>query len=496
MESNTPKKAIIIGAGIGGLALAIRLKNLGLDVEVYEQNSNPGGKASEIVIEGFRFDTGPSLITMPELLEELFALCNEDIKDYFNISKLTINSRNFFEDGTVINLYSNKSDLLKEIETKTSQNIESFNKYLKFANRVNKTLSDIYLKHSPYEVREIANIQSLIALIKSISFKPFSSLYSSIKKFVNDPHLAQIINRFATYNGSNPFKASAILNTISDLEINKGGYYAKDGVYAIPKSLHKLAEKIGVKFFFNSKVDSILTASNRVLGVKINGVEKFADIVISNIDYGVTHKNLLKNFKEYNNYANKDLSTSVIVFLAKAHQEFPELDIHNLFFSNDYSEEFRQIQNNQLPEDPTVYVNVSSKYNQKHAPKNSENWFILVNTPNLKKFEVEENTTNLLQNIVLEKISRILKKDIKNNIEVVKTLTPKDFEANTSSLFGSLYGPSSNKLLDLTFRPKNKSSLYKNLYFVGGTSHPGGGIPLVLCSAEITSNLIKKYELS
>lgn len=490
------KKVAIIGAGIGGLSLAIRLSHIGLDVTIFEQSSNVGGKANQFSSKGYRFDTGPSLLTMPHLLSELFESTGRSLKDYLTLKKLDITSKNFFEDGLIFNLYSNKKFLLQEFKSKIKDDPIKLEEYLEFIEEADKILSDIYLDHSPKEFKELANLDSLKALIKAIKIKPFTSLDKSIRSFFSDEHFIQLLSRFATYNGSNPFKASSILNIIANTEINIGGFYPTEGIYQVPQVLKQLGTEVGVKFKFNSKVEKIELINNVAKSITVNGNKQEFDLIISNLDVGSTHKYLLNDIKFDSKYSKKDLSSSVVVFLWGVKKEFQELDIHNLLFSKNYKEEFNQLDNiKQIPTDPTVYINISSKYLASDAPEGCENWFVLVNIPNSKDCKITDSDIAKLRSNIESKINRILNTEINKYIEVEKILTPDDFENNTGSLYGSLYGLSSNNLFDLAFKPANKSK-YKNLYFVGGSTHPGGGIPLVIASSKVTFDLIKKYELN
>lgn len=487
------KTVAIIGAGLGGMATAIRLKSLGYSVTVFEKNNYVGGKVSQIEIDGFRFDTGPSLLTMVDIFHDLFNSTGRKLEDYIRIQKLENTSRNFFEDGTIFDLFADREKLLEEFKTKSSDDVKQLEKYLKFIEFADKTLSPIFLHKSPREIRDIFNIRSLISLIKSLSINPFISLDSSLRKFFRDEHFIQLINRFATYNGSNPFLASSVLNIISHVEINQGAYYPSNGIFEISKGIKKLADEVGVNFVLNSNVERIIIKNKIAQAVQVDKEIKSFDIIVSNLDVGMTYKYLIEDAKKANKYSRKDLSSSVAVFLWGINKKFPELDIHNIFFAKDYKQEFKELYNlKTIPNDPTVYVNITSKYNSSDAPADSENWFILINTPNTRDFEFNESKMQNLEQNIIKKVERILKTKISQNIITRKYYSPLDLERNTGGMFGSLYGLSSNNLMNMAFRPPNKSN-YKNLYFVGGTTHPGGGMPLVLASAKITTNLIKRY---
>jgi phytoene desaturase len=310
------------------------------------------------------------------------------------------------------------------------------------------------------------------------------------------PKLVQLFNRFATYNGSNPYKAPAMLSLISHLEHNEGAFYPKGGMISITNALYRLAVKLGVQFTFGQSVQQIITEDSQVKGVMVENEQQDAAIVVSNMDVYFTYNNLLNDSSKAAKVKKQERSSSAFIFYWGMNKTFPSLDLHNIFFSTDYKAEFDAIFNTGLPfNDPTVYVNITNKLEPgKHAPLGKENWFVMVNVP----ANTGQDWTILEQfykEAIIKKLNKILGDTIESYIEVSEVLSPVTIESKTASYMGSLYGTSSNSKMAAFMRHPNYSKSISGLYFVGGSVHPGGGIPLCLSSAAIVSNLIQdKYK--
>jgi len=306
-----------------------------------------------------------------------------------------------------------------------------------------------------------------------------------------NPKIIQYFNRYATYNGSSPYLAPATLNVIPSLEHHLGAYFPDGGMYSITKALFNLCKDLGVQFHFNKKVSSIIVHKNKAVGVECDDKKFDAEIVVSNMDVFKTYKNLLPKIKAPEKILNQEKSSSAIIFYWGIKKSFPELDLHNIFFSSNYKMEFDCLFNEKtIFNDPTIYINISSKYQESDAPANSENWFVMVNAPNNSNQNWEDIIKETKKNCMI-KINKILKTNIEELIEVEEILNPVLIEQRTSSIGGSLYGNASNNKFAAFFRHKNFSSQINNLYFCGGSVHPGGGIPLCVLSGKIVSDIIK-----
>ncbi len=487
------KKAIIIGSGIAGIASAIRLAVQGFEVHVYEKNECAGGKIGYFIKDDFAFDTGPSLFTQPQNIEELFALANEHIENYFTYKKLTRACKYFYEDGVIVEAFTDANDFAKELKEKVSEEGKNVTNYLQRSSELYNNIGEIFLNHSLHKRRTWTQKKIWKAIRAAKPRYIFKNLDQVNKKSFGQQKTVQLFNRFGTYNGSNPFRMPGLFSLIAHLEHNEGIAYPFGGMITIVKALQALALKKGVQFYFNTHAEKIIYHEGKALGITANNENILADVVVSNVDTYFTYKNLLNHEDQASRVIKNERSSSAIVFYWGIKKEFPELQLHNIFFSKNYTEEFHHLfRLKKLYTDPTIYINITSKCElEVHAPKGKENWFVMINAPSGNLKLANEYHDYVKKNIV-EKINRILKTDIETLIETEEVLYPSLIEKNTNAYDGALYGPSSNSMTAALLRHPNFSKKIKNLYFVGGTVHPGGGIPLCLKSAKIACEIIAK----
>jgi phytoene desaturase len=488
------KRVGIVGAGIGGLATAVRLAVKGHDVSVFEANAYAGGKLSEIQVGNYRFDAGPSLFTMPQFVQELFTLAGKNSDDFFEFEKLEEVCRYFWEDKTRITAWAKPSDFAHEVEEKLGVSAQIIEKTLTKSAFKYEVLSGLFLESSMHKLSTWTSKKALRGYLNLPQMGIFTTMNSANEKTFKHPKLVQLFNRYATYNGSDPYQTPATLNIIPHLEYNVGAFFPRNGMYGITQAIHKLALDLGVKFHFNTKVIEILTEQNQTKGLRLCSdnqtfTEEF-DEVVSNMDVTPTYRKLLPNAKHPDFLLNQTKSGSGLIFYWGVKKSFPELSLHNIFFSDDYKTEFEhQFKHKNIFSDPTVYVNISSKHKASDAPENCENWFVLINAPANEGQDWDKIVAETRQNVI-DKISRNLGVNLAELIECEAVLDPRTIESRTSSAQGALYGNSSNNRFAAFLRHANFSSKIKGLYFVGGSVHPGGGIPLALSSAKITAEMM------
>jgi phytoene desaturase len=488
----TPKKVVIVGAGIAGIAASIRMAVKGYVVDVYEANAAPGGKLAQIQAAGFRFDAGPSLFTMPHYVEELFELAGKDPKAYFNYLKPEVVCNYFYADGTSLSAYADAQQFAQEIANKTNEPIANVLKHMGYSKDIYLITHQVFLEKSLHRLKTWLSAVTFKSMLQFLKIDSMRTMHRANKSFFRDERVVQLFDRYATYNGSNPYQAPATLNVIPHLEQHFGAYFPVDGMYSIVSALVKLAEELGVSFHYNSPVEEIILEKHQAKGIKLKDKVVFADVVISNMDVWFTYKKLLSKHSHLQpkRILNQERSSSALVFYWGIKKQFPQLDLHNIFFSADYHAEFDTLwQQKSISTDPTVYINISSKYKPDDAPPDCENWFVMVNAPANCGQDWDKLVTQT-KKAILEKLSDSLGEDISNVIISETTLDPRSIEANTSSYQGSIYGTSSNNRFAAFLRHTNRSSKIKNLYFSGGSVHPGGGIPLCLLSAKIVSDWI------
>lgn len=391
----------------------------------------------------------------------------------------------------MINAFADATAFAEEMKVKTGEETGKVLAYLKQSERLYNDIGTVFLDHSLHRRKSLLKAP-LAKAIKATRLKfVLGSLNDLNANHFTRPESVQIFNRFATYNGSNPFKAPGMLSLIPHLELNQGTFYAKGGMKSITEALYKLALKKGVKFNFESPVQRIIDVEGRVKGVVVNDTNFYADVAVSNMDVYFTYKYLLNDDRKANKLLRQERSSSAIIFYWGIKKIFPELQLHNIFFSKDYKDEFEYLfRLKSLSNDPTVYINITSKMESGQAPEGKENWFVMVNAPANHKQDWEA-LKKQCRKAVIHKLNRILNTDIESYIEVEETLDPVKIEQQTSSFMGALYGSGSNSRFAAFLRHPNFSSTVKGLYFAGGTVHPGGGIPLCLKSARLVSELIE-----
>ncbi|NEQ48700.1 MAG: phytoene desaturase [Leptolyngbya sp. SIO3F4] len=483
-------KAVVIGSGIAGIATSIRLARKGYQVIVCEANAYPGGKLTAFDQEGFRFDAGPSLFTLPELVDDLFRLCGRTPESAFRYRTLDIACKYFWEDGTRLTAYTDPDRFAQEVEDKLQVPASRVHDYLQHVSSLYRYNANLFMKRSLHRWSTYFSADVARALFRVHTFNLTRSMHAVNEERLQEPHLVQLFDRMATYNGSSPYLAPGVLNIIAHLEHNGGTYLPEGGMHAITTSLVELAREQGVDFRLNTPVKSIDTQGKRVLGVSTESGAISADLVVSNMDVVPTYRKLLPNEPAPEKRLKQERSSSAVIFYWGINRSFPELDLHSIFFSDDYQEEFRHLfESKTLYHDPTVYVNITSKYEPGDAPEGQENWFVMVNAPANHGQDWDALIAQARESVVT-KLSRILGVSLQDHIVCESILEPRILEARTSSFRGALYGSSSNNRFSAFLRHPNFSQRLKGLYFCGGSVHPGGGIPLCLLSAQIVDGLV------
>lgn len=491
MRKEDNKTVAVIGAGVSGLAAAIRMQNKGYKVTVFEANPFSGGKCSSETKDGYRFDMGPSVFTMPHYVDELFILSGKDPRDHFNYLQLDPVYRYFFEDGTLLDAYHGKEKFAEQLAARTKDKKEDIIRYMEKSKTIYGLTEEVFLKNSLHKLRNFFTWPVFRGFLNFGKIGAFDTMNDTNQKSFKDTRLVKIFNRYATYNGSSPFLAPATLNVIAHVEIMKGAYYPEGGMVSITSSLAKLGKDIGVQFNYSTPVREILIENKKAVGVRTDHGTEIFDIVISNMDVYNSYKKLMPGIQRPTKTLDQPKSSSGIIFYWGIKKEFKELGLHNIFFAENYEEEFDTLfRKKVIYHDPTIYVNITSKHTPTDAPPGCENWFAFINVPNNQGQDWDAFIAEARENMI-RKVNRVLKTDIRPLIESEMVFDPRIIESRTSSAFGAIYGNSSNNKFAAFLRHANFSREIKNLYFCGGSVHPGPSIPLCLLSAKITTDLIK-----
>ncbi|KAF5079666.1 Diapolycopene oxygenase [anaerobic digester metagenome] len=487
-------RASVIGSGVGGLASAIRLAVKGYKVTLFEKQGRVGGKLGELRIGDFRFDTGPSLFTLPTLVDELFNLAGDVGLERFSYRKLQNITRYFYPDGVTLNAWADVDRFASEMHDVLNEPELNVRRYLRECEKLYGLTSKTFM-FSPFPSKKAFFSDEGKAIGKNVmQLKAFESMHSVNSKSFVTSHAVQLFDRFATYNGSNPYKAPGTLTVIPHLEHNVGAFFPEKGMYSIASSMEALAKKLGVEVVLNSRVQAIESRRGRIAGVKVNGVSAAADIVVNDTDIFTAYPELLSPKRLSAFYKMQKPSSSALIFYWGVKGNFPKLDLHNILFSSNYKGEFNSLMRKDISIDPTVYIFISAKAVPTDAPMGHENWFVMVNAPE----DCGQNWDELVKRTriaIVEKIKRTLVIDVEPLIVCENVLTPPLIEQRTGSYRGALYGISSNNPFAAFSRHPNRSRSIQNLYFVGGSVHPGGGIPLCLASAKIVDEYISEASL-
>jgi phytoene desaturase len=484
------KKVIVIGAGIGGLAAGLRLAKEKYEVEFFEARSQVGGKCETEEIDGFLFEKGPSLLTLPATFRDLFLSSGKRLELMSNLHSLSPAFDYYFADGKKIT-FDNLSlpNIISEIETKLGK--KTANDFKKLMKRAENIWD---LSRTPFIEQELKstwryffrkNILTDLWLIK-----PWLSLNKSIDQLTDSNELKMIFQRYATYSGSDPRKATGALLAIPFMEITFGAWYIQGGLGKIGELAKERAEYHGASFHLNSKVEKILVEAGTSVGVIVNGNTVKADYIISNADAELTYSNLVQDAKLAKSARKLERSFSGFsLYLGlsnKNGENYPKLNKHTIYFPSNYQQEFVELFDLKTPlTDPTIYIFTANSGSDK------ESWSVLINAPlsNFVKWdEIGEEYAQRILDLLESKGLRV-----KERLVHFSYRTPADLEREFNTPGGSIYGASLNDKLATFKRPRNTSKI-KNLFLVGGSVHPGGGLPLVALSGEMVANAIKELD--
>lgn len=487
------KKIVIIGAGLGGLSAACRLARDGHEVTVVERNSGPGGKVNFFKNEGFSFDTGASLVTMHHVFEELFEYCGEDIAEHLQLQELDPICRYFWRDGTRLDTSRDLRKTEEGIAAFAPEDARKFRTYLSESKKKYEISERTFLARSLNELPRLLtprNIPDLFRISSTKTLDRYNSGFFSSKK------VRQLFDRYATYNGSSPYLAPATFALIPWVEFGLGAWYPEGGIYRIPKAIESLAMKLGVEFRYGEKVERIEISSGRVVGVTTGKGSHDAEIVVANSDAVPTYRHLIAK-GDRPRYSDEKLekiepSCGGFVILLGTRRKFDSLAHHNIFFSDNYEAEFESIFTERLvPDDPTIYVCATSRTDPSQAPEGCENLFILLNAPATGRVDWDKERAPLADRVI-SALEGFGLEGLRDSVVFREIITPADFEERYGANKGSIYGVSSNGILSAFMRFPNRAKDIKGLYFAGGTTHPGGGMPLVLLSGRMAAELIGK----
>ncbi len=495
-------KAAVVGGGLAGLAAAVRLAAEGYEVSIFEKNSHLGGKMNVWESEGYTFDMGPTIITMPEVLNRLFVSAGRRMEDYIQMVSLDPQWRTLFADGSQFDLYSSLEGMTSEMGRFAPEEMGGYLHFLSYAQRM-YAISEKWFFWKPWGSLKEAmsegafNSQS-ISLAAAID--PMTSMHQAIRKHFKDARLAQLFEHFVQYVGSSPFLAPAILSLIPWVQIGLGCWYPMGGTGSIARALSTLCEEFGVEVHTETAVTKIEIRNGRAAGV-VTADEKFfaSDIVVANSDVTRTFSDLLTP-TESDNYlrkhaANLEPACSGVVLYLGCKKRFPNLLHHDFMFSENSDAEFKDIYERHIPHaDPTIYLAIPSRTDTSVAPQGCEAVYALVHTPYISS-EYDWNTgAERYRDIIINKMERCGMTGLRDSIETERMITPLDLEQLYWVNKGAIYGVVTKRGLTSAFKTGNRSKI-PGLYFAGGSVNPGAGVPMVLMSGQIAAECVLEDNL-
>ena len=482
---------IIIGAGIGGIATAARLARYGKSVTVVEKCDKPGGRCGQLTAQGHRFDTGATLFMMPEQYAETYSALGERMEDHLNLRRIDPNYQLYFQDNSQFCLTSDLHKMMAQMETIEQGSFERMLHYLaqgryyydlSLPNIINRDFRGFFEFINPHMISIFLRLKSLSRHDRYVS------------RFFKTPKLQMAFTFQDMYMGLSPYESPATYSFLQYTELSEGLYYPLGGMYRVAETLTGIAEKLGVKFLYDAPVAKILVEGRQATGiVLVDGRRMNADLLVANADLGYVYNNPLPDDGEAKRIDQKEYGCSTVMFYWGLDQPIPKLGPHNLFFSGDYRKGFEEIFKTQgMPEQPNFYIHAPTRIDPSAAPAGGDTLYVAVPVGHINNTKIQDwpGVQARARAYILGRLAELGMKDIESHIKVEVCFSPQDWLQRYNLTRGSAHGLS-HKLTQMAyFRPHNRHKKYRNLYFVGASTHPGTGMPTVLVSARLTTRRI------
>lgn len=483
------KRAVIIGGGLGGLATALRLAAKEWEVTLCEQGPTFGGKMNRWESEGFRFDTGPSLITMKWVFADLFNAVGSSMDDYLELVQMHPLAEYIYDDETRFSYSSSLPQWLKTIEQLDTHDVDGFLRFMHLGARLFDLSQETFLRRPPQSPPDLRSFKALRYLPLRHGW---GNYHKAVESHFHSKYLKQLYDRYPTYVGSSPYQSPATLAVIPFIEYAFGGWHIKGGLYRLVEALVTLARELNVCLNTDTKIVRILHESKKVTGVAFASGQKIeADVVVMNGDASMT-RSLLGDKSDSLDFASRSLSG--LVFLLGVKRNLPQIAQHSIFFSADYRREFSQLfEERAFPDDPTVYVSAPSRVDRSLVSGAGETLFIMANAPANDDARWNDADIERARDRVFSRLHKGGFPELESDTIVDDVWTPRRIAERYLMPGGAIYGLNSHGWRHAFLRPPNKDPRIGGLFQVGGSAHPGGGTPTVLLSAKITVDLIEKY---
>ncbi|NGZ75079.1 phytoene desaturase family protein [Saccharibacillus alkalitolerans] len=496
---NTNKSVLVIGGGLGGLSAAISLAQAGYDVSLYEKNNHIGGKLNRLDQDGFGFDLGPSILTMPRVFEDLFAASGKSMKDYVRIEKLDHQWRSFFPDGNVIDLYEDLREMQEKNNSLSEKDMREYRELLDYSKMLYEMTDKTYFTHGVDSTKEIMKHTTLFAALKK--FDLFSTVRRAIDKRISNKQFSDMLSYFIKYVGSSPYDAPAVLNMMIYMQHEQGVWYVPGGLNKLAGGLVKLAEEVGVDFHLGKPVAKLEKKNGEITGALLeDGTRLTADYYVSNMEVIPVYERLLEEDSDFVGKLKKKFepASSGLVMHLGVKKSYPQLRHHNFFFAENMKQQMQSIfHQHKLPDDPVIYLVNVNKTDPSQAPEGHENIKVLPHIPYIQdQHPITREEYEQFAERTLIKLERMGLHDLRANIVTKDVWTPEDIKKMYGSDRGAIYGTLSDRKKNKGFKHPKQSERYNNLYFVGGTVNPGGGMPMVTLSGQLVSKKIVQRDFS
>lgn len=495
--ASAAKRVVVIGGGLGGMTAAIQLARAGYSVDLLEKNGNVGGKLNILREAGFSFDLGPSIFTLPQVFRPVFEGDGKRLEDYIALERVDPQWRNVFEDGTVVDLWENDEAMgrqLRQLGPGAEEDYAAFRKYSQLQ----------------YEIVERGyfdrGLDTFLEFVKFYGLRGgrgldyTGTMARGIRKRVRDPYLRAIMEYFIKYVGSSAYDAPGFMNLLPNIQLEFGLWYVRGGLYELARAFERRMQETGVRVLLNHRVVEIEKQSDRVSGViaqRFDGsaFRLEADYVISNMEVIPASRELLRELpRAMKRLARFEPSCSGIVVHLGLDRIYPQLAHHNFFYSRDQKRHFHRVfRERRLPDDPTIYVVAPTRTDPSQAPAGCDNIKILPHIPHLnEKRPYTREDCEALKQLCLEKLERMGLTDLRQHIILEDFWTPFDIEERYFSNRGSIYGVVSDMRKNFAFKAPKRSPDFRNLFFVGGSVNPGGGMPMVTLCGRHVARLVEE----
>lgn len=494
MPENRGKRVVVIGSGLGGLSAAINLAREGFRVDLFEKNARIGGKLNLLKEGGYSFDLGPSILTLPHVFEELFTPFGKKMADYISIRRIRPHWRNFFEDGSVTDLVP-EWELMEEQSRKAGEDPEALERFLEYSEKLYDLVDRGYFQQG---LDNAADFRRFYGLLQFPRFDLLRSMHQGVCSHLKSPHMRSIFDFFIKYVGSSALRAPAFMNCLPTIQFRHDLWYADGGMYNIALGLGRLMEEIGIGVHLNCEVKAIEKTESSATGVRLaDGTFEKADVVVSNMEVIPAYRELLGEDGRFMKRLERfEPSCSGLVLDLGLDTKYPRLAHHNFFFSADLHDHFESVfQKRVLPGDPTIYLVAASRTDPTVAPEGCDCLKILPHIPYIREDNpISRDEYMAFKERVLDKLERMGLTDLRKHTVFEHVWTPQDIWENYHSNCGSIYGVVSDRFKNFAFKAPKQSERYGNLYFVGGSVNPGGGMPMVILSGRNAARMIAERE--